>query len=344
LNERDYRYDSYCGLFPAFFQDPHAAGLRLKYREIQRRVEILKRSGSIETDEMRNLMNEMNELHLKINRPKEELMDVQLFSLTAETALQYGKRLVSGNSICTPADLIRRLKTRYVDDIDAQEVAAKNPNAFAWAKLGATVAGLIRPAPLCFHMLGPMNVVPKPKRQAAAPQKRKREPLGEAVRPDEVKDIMNEAKQAQQETDRLWERMWEILGEQPDSSATLITLVLNHESFSQTVENMFALSFLVKEGRVELVHSDEGVVVKKVSIAQKGANGPNAPNAGAERLQFIVGLDFSEYEIWKSSVGKVKCLMPHRPRSKYADDVSEGEEGESPIEDGSRGKQKKTKL
>lgn len=269
-------------------------------------------------------------------------MDVQLFSLTAETALQYGRRLVSGSSICTPADFIRRLKTRYVDDIDAQEVAATNPNAFAWAKLGATVAGLIRPAPLCFHMLGPMNVVPKPKKQAAAPQKRKREPLGEAVRPDEVKDIMNEAKQAQQETDRLWERMWEILGEQPDSSATLITLVLNHESFSQTVENMFALSFLVKEGRVELVHSDDGVVVKKVSIAKKGANGPNA---GAERLQFIVSLDFSEYEIWKSSVEKVKCLMPHRPRSKYADDESEGEERESlEPEEGSRGKQKQKRV
>lgn len=322
--------------------------LRQKYREIQRRVELLKRSGSVETDEMSKLMTEMNELHLMIDRPREELLDVQLFSLTAETALQLGRRLVSGSSICTPADFIRRLKTRYVDDIDAQEVAAINPNAFGWGKLGATVGGLIRPAPMCFHMLGPMNAVPKLKKQAAAPQKRKREPLGEAVRPDEVKDIMNEAKQAEQETDRLWERMWEILGQQPDSSATLIALVLNHQSFSQTVENMFALSFLVKEGRVELLHSDHGVIVKRLSIGPKGSNAANAASSGAERLQFVVALDFSEYETWKSSVDKADCLMPHRPPSKYADDASEEGIEDTPLEDAtekeSQRKQKQRRL
>ncbi|KAF5836390.1 Nse4 C-terminal-domain-containing protein [Dunaliella salina] len=119
------------------------------------------------------------------------------------------------------------------------------------------------------------------------------------------------------------EEMWNVLmrGECP-----VAELVCNHQSFSQTVENMFTLAFLVRDGRVQLLHNpDLGMIARKALTKaqrqqlqqqqqqqQQQAGSSRQAKAVEEQQQFVIALTQADWEDMIRVVRKEDCKMKHR--------------------------------
>jgi len=173
-------------------------------------------------------------------------------------------------------------------------------------------------------------------------RQRRRDPIGAATRPDEVEDLEDDDKQ---ETDRNMEEMWKTLGRQPESIARLVDLVLNHKSYAQSLENLFTLSFLVRDARVELKECEErGILVVKKEMKKGGGGSKDNATQEAQRVQFVMRMDMDTWEEWCKHTEAGECLMTHRKayqpsgagrkKCNDADEQEEKEEEEGSIDAG----------
>eukprot|EP00775_Hariotina_reticulata_P011264 gene11264-11414_t len=253
----------------------------------------------------------MEALHTKVERPREHAVDAEVFAQLTECGLNMIRRGQAANRGRTPADFVAALRNQYVND----PLAASGPlqfDAFDWPQLGAEVSHLHRRAPGLQCMVGPISAEIKARRTVVRQAKR---PVLEATRPEELQNIHAEEKQ---ETDRHMANMWRVLcGLGAGRKVSFSHVVCNHKSFAQTVENIFTLSFLVRDQRVRLLSNVEtGLTVQAVSKAEKDAA---ASQGLIKPQQFMVSFTMEDYEVMRKLVQPSQCLMDHRaPQAEHA--------------------------
>ncbi|KAK9867207.1 hypothetical protein WJX84_008076, partial [Apatococcus fuscideae] len=153
-------------------------------------------------------------------------------------------------------------------------------------------------------------------------QRAKRQPPGELKTTQKV-DVAQEKDKDVKETDANMEEMWTVLKRVQE--ADMLELCTNHTSFSQTVENVFALSFLVRDGRVKLLFSEqEALRVKALGPSTLGHKDSTAAPATSkeategERVQAILSFDMADWRWWRQFVRPEDCLMKARKEGLHA--------------------------
>ena len=196
-----------------------------------------------------------------------------------------------------------RMRRMYVRGTGVlPEAVEEDPSLFDWDKLGQAVSGLFSCAPGVSTMTGPLDTQPKERKVAVRQKKR---PLGELHQPDMLNEEEMESLE-KQETDKNMEEMWKLLHK--ERPVQLLHLIMNHGSFAQTVENLFTLSFLVKDQRVRLVKDPKGLAV----VRAKQAEPADFESGRAENMQFIIQMDMSLWNELKQEVEPSQCLMQNR--------------------------------
>ncbi|KAL6523451.1 hypothetical protein OROGR_017054 [Orobanche gracilis] len=275
--------------------------IRSSYREIEYRINEGKDElANADSNKFMAIMNEVENMHQHVKKPREQVADAEtLLGLTMTLAASV-KTHTSGG--VTPAEFVSCL-IRKSGQKNSMKRLSENSPYFSWQSIGLLVSTIFMNGPGCMTMIGPMKNTLKP-RKLAVRAKRSRS-IGNA-RPEEL----DKAAEAVTDTDRNLQVMFEIL--KKDKKVKAENLILNRNSFAQTVENLFALSFLVKDGRVRIDVDESG---SQVVVPTNGPSAEEMKSGVVKNHQFVFRFDFDDWKLMKTMVPEGGERMPRRDAS-----------------------------
>ncbi|XP_047054049.1 non-structural maintenance of chromosomes element 4 homolog A-like, partial [Lolium rigidum] len=245
------------------------------------------------------IFTQVETLHQLVQKPREQIADAEAL-LDIATSLGASVRSQSALGI-TPSDLVAGLLKKFGTRADANGEGA----SLRWGRVGLAASHVFMAVPGCSTMVGPMKAEVKARRKHIT---RKRTPRPR--RNDRPEQLVDPSETGKSDTDRNMAVLFDVLRKY--KRARLENLILNRTSFAQTVENIFALSFLVKDGRVEINVNDDGhhiVCPRNAPAASSIAKGKVVYN------HFVFRFDFQDWKLMKGIVAEGEELMQHRPSS-----------------------------
>ncbi|KAM0855709.1 hypothetical protein ACQ4PT_049599 [Festuca glaucescens] len=245
------------------------------------------------------IFTQVESLHQLVQKPREQIADAEAL-LDIATSLGASVRFQSALGI-TPSDLVAGLLKKFGTRADANAEGA----SLRWGDVGVAASHVFMAVPGCCTMFGPMKAEVKARRK---PTTRRRTPR--PSRNDCPEQLVDPSETAKSDTDRNMAVLFDVL--RKNKKTKLENLILNRTSFAQTVENIFALSFLVKDGRVEINVNDDGhhiVCPRNAPAASSISSGKVAYN------HFVFRFDFQDWKLMKGIVVEGEELMQHRPSS-----------------------------
>ncbi|XP_068340192.1 non-structural maintenance of chromosomes element 4 homolog A-like [Pyrus communis] len=273
---------------------PDRRALRSRYFNVKsiihdKREDITK----VDSEKFNLIINEVESLHELVQNPREQVADAEAL-LDITTHLMSSVKAHNKEGITT---------TGFVNCILKQfeKRSQSGSSSVSWKDIGRAVSHVYQKPPQCCTMIGPMSLEVKQRKSYV---RAKRMKPTENDTPEELHDAVEEE---QPETVKNVSAMFNILRKK--RRVRFENLVLNGNSFAQTVENIFALSFLVKDGRAELKLNEEGhhlVLPRNAPSAEQIASGE------ITYRHFVFRFDFQDWKFMKEIVGDGEQLMPRR--------------------------------
>ncbi|XP_072046290.1 non-structural maintenance of chromosomes element 4 homolog A-like isoform X2 [Amphiura filiformis] len=296
--------------------------LRHEYRNLiadtqKNRLDLIKPDNTGLTDVLLNA-DRLFEQVRENNATQEAALDSHLMVLVSTLGKQRAQKLQTDFVVFEPAEfaekLVTYMKGRQLGTGQNQNQDV-NIRAQAWKEMGQKARHCMRRAPAFHFMLGSFDRERrvKPVKQKPDQNALSEKTLGPAVVP---KQLQTMTKGHQEVTTEEVEKMLGILRQvtnytgagKPDEvePVSYFEFVVNPHSFSQTVENMFHLAFLVKDGHAEVDLDEDKLPV--VIPTQPYIEGQSQQRI--EKKQVIVDIDMQQ---WKEVIKVFNITEPLIP-------------------------------
>ncbi|KAI8812180.1 Nse4 C-terminal-domain-containing protein [Cladochytrium replicatum] len=287
--------------------------LRMEYRKLQKDL-VENREVYIGADDLSGLVETLEKaekLHKRVTAPQEGILDSRILILAADVANQRATNMRMDSGSFSIDEFVVKLGQHLQSDNagqnshdDDEDGADSRGSDIQWDAVGSIAKKWLRSARTCGFMLGPLEV--KAKERAQVQRQNRKLVIDNAAlqKPKELKD--SEIEEQKNETANNVQAIYAELAELSNNDGVPYwRFVVNPRSFAQTVENVFYVAFLVREGKAE-VFGDEPML--------RTAERPTMDEVtqGVKKRQAIVDIDVA---MWKELIRKYnisKTMIPHR--------------------------------
>lgn len=274
--------------------------IRVKYRNL---LEDMKTS-EVSTKMLIEKLSIGNELYRKVNRTQEATLDSQFLLMSAELGAKQADSIKLMGETFDADEWIDKLITVMGGRRDIEDEASDKGNELDWEIMGLRSEPYIDMVPKIDNLIGPISAEQKEKK-AITRHSRDSKNSANLKKPQELRkeDIVEQ----ENETTKNVIQICNLLEQK--GRVNFFEFVINPKSFGQTVENIFYLSFLIRDGKVLLDEEDGELMLERTDP-------PNEEDYshGITKKQLIMELDV---ETWKEIIQTYnikKSMIPQRPK------------------------------
>ncbi|KAF9012435.1 Nse4 C-terminal-domain-containing protein [Cyathus striatus] len=303
-------------------QDPEEKrAVRQNYRSLTRKIE--EHHGNptdFTAEELLNQVQQADKLFSKVRGPQEATLDSHLLLMASNMGAQKARAMKSGSGVFDIDDFVSKLITymggrKPVEDAapenSDEEDAADGDATLDWDRIGRKALAKSRRVPVTGFMLGPLSIEQKKR----GPIKRAKLEMNkdEMKKPQELRE--EDIARSENETTKNVATIKKILDQA--GTTNLFKFVVNPNDFAQSVENIFYLSFLIRDGMVALDIDEKGE--PNIYTCEQPSDKDYAD--GLKKQQMVLEFDMAT---WKRAIEVFdirKSLIPQRPaaRTKLGD-------------------------
>ncbi|KAJ3733452.1 Nse4 C-terminal-domain-containing protein [Lentinula guzmanii] len=287
--------------------------LRREYRAIHKNMEGIRQNvRDCTIDNLTDTVKRADKAFYKVKNTTEATLDSSvLLQLTASHA-QMARSLKSGLGAFDMDDYLAKLITfmgghkldnQNPDDPDADDALLDAP--LDWDQIGRRALAKSRRVPVVGFMLGPLSI--EQKKRASVKRAKFEKNKADERKPQEIRE--EDIERSVNETTKNVATLESILEE--TGAVNLFRFVVNPESFAQSVENMFYLSFLIRDGKAALDTDEHG----EPTIFGCAQPSDEDFTNGLRKRQIVFELDMAT---WKRAIEVFEITEPIIPTRETA--------------------------
>ncbi|NXS86987.1 NSE4A protein, partial [Erpornis zantholeuca] len=257
---------------------------------------------SSKSNRLTEALETANQIFDGVCYPREAALDAQFLVIASnigkEKANELHSEMSAFDSTAFAEDLLTFMGINRTEVEDADDDSEDVPRSFlpsdAWEKMGGEALKYFRRAPTFHYMMGSFKSEPPVPKQRIERQKKASRGKAERAMPAQLKKMEESHQEAtEKEVERILRILQTHFENDPNTPISFFDFVIDPNSFAHTVENVFHVSFLIRDGLAKIKLDEDALPV--IEPTKLSGRGEEDTRAGA-RNQVVISLDQKEWK------------------------------------------------